>query len=55
MLEILFDMFDVPSSPETVEPRVYNKRKRTTEFLNTEPKLKKYRQWRKSSQRGGVL
>ena len=34
-------LYDVPSWPETVQLRVYSKRKRTAmEFLNIKPKLK---------------
>ena len=45
-----------PTPLETVELRVYTKRKRTpTESLNIEMKLKKYRHQRKSSEKGGVV
>ena len=55
-MEILYDTFDTLQPLETVEPRVFSKRKGTAmEFLNIKPKLKMYKPQKKSSQRGGVI
>ena len=55
-MEILYDTFDISSPPETVEPRIYGKRKRTaTDFLDIDSKLKKYKIPRRTFQSGGVI